>query len=90
MIHVTLASSSDGDWKAVYINGRLAEGVEQNHSLQMHDVINAVLDAAQRFGGVDNYSITHIEADMEEGMAAWLGDRGFPEYLGQIPQEARS
>lgn len=83
MAALTYVTDTGGDWAALYINGTLAEGVQQNHSLDLYGLLEGLV-------GTTIDSVGHFEADMEEGMADWLGDRGFPYNLNEIPQEARS
>jgi hypothetical protein len=80
-VHLTYVTDSDGDWAALYFNG-CDVLIEQNHSLDLRAVLEALI-------GTTVASVTHFEVDSEEGMAEWMGGRGYPLYLSDIPQEAR-
>lgn len=75
MARVTYVTDTGGDWAALYIDGVLAKGVEQNHSLDMRSVIEALCKV-----GPSVYE--HFEVDCEE-----FG--GLPERLGDIPRDKR-
>ncbi len=79
-VHLTYAT--DDDWACLYINGT-DTGPCQNHSLDLYETL-------QSLKGKTIVSIDSIEVDSEEGMAEWMGGRGFPYNLSDIPQEARS
>lgn len=78
-LHLTLVS--DDDWHALYFNGA-DTAVEQNHSLNLVDVLGALI-------GKTVASVASFEVNSQEGEAEWMGGRGFPHYLSDIPQEAR-
>lgn len=81
-VHVTYVTEIGGDWAALYLNGA-DSGVEQNHSLDLRHVLEALV-------GKTVVSVAHLEVDSEEAMAEWMGVRGFPYNLSEIPQEART
>jgi hypothetical protein len=68
---VTIVSNDEGDWEAMYVEGEL---VAQGHSLQVRDVIYALIREYPK-------EIEVPQADMEK----W--GRRFPEALSDI-QEA--
>ncbi len=78
-LHLTYVT--DDDWAALYING-VDRGPQQNHSLHLGDVLEALI-------GGRVVSVDHLEVDSNDGNADWLGGRGFPEFLSDIPKEAR-
>jgi hypothetical protein len=66
------------DWKALYINGELAEGVQQHHRLDIKEVILAAGRA-----GVNGFESIWVED-------AWVENAGqFPQHLNDIPTEVR-
>lgn len=78
MSKLTYVTDEGGDWAALYIDGKLAEDVEQNHSLNTGDVIEAI---AKRF----NAEYEHFETDSE-----WQEKQGWlPDDLNNIPADAR-
>ncbi len=81
-VELTYVTDVQGDWAALYADG-VDCLVDQNHSLDFLDVLKALV-------GKTVTDLAHFEVDSEEGFAAWLGDRGFPHKLSDIPKEARN
>lgn len=66
------------DWAALYIGDTLASGVEQNHSLDLRAVLEAVTQ--EGCNGFDSFEVT-------EDYAEEIGR--FPENLADIPEHVR-
>ncbi len=78
-MRVTYVTVESGDWAALYIDGKLADGVEQNHSLDVDSAIYAVVKAC---GG----EYEHFEVTDE-----WSETQGLmPETADEIPAEAKN
>lgn len=80
-VELTYVTDVQGDWAALYADG-VDSLVCQNHSLDLHAVLTELV-------GYTITDLAHFEVDSEEGFAGWLGDRGFPHNLSDIPKEAR-
>lgn len=78
MTKITYVTDAGGDWEGLYIDGRIADGVEQNHSLSLFDILDVL---AKKFGA---------EFEHYECAEQWMHDAGhFPDDLDDIPDDAK-
>ena len=75
---ITYVTVESGDWEGLYIDGELAEDVEQNHRMSMDSVLAAIAKAT-------GAKYEHFCANDE-----WMETQGWlPETVDEIPDFAR-